>query len=151
VKQAMKKVFAGFAAHGKATGDVCAGAEAALDGITNSFVFVLHFFADFYAGLIFLFGLFADVRKVVVEDNRAFVDSEREDEIRVHDSFVGVEHEIRIDPEIKSAALARGGDVFFRFRAGAERARLQARALEIFDGVVGVFDDAAEAFVCVGT
>ena len=31
-----------------------------------------------------------------------------------------------------------------------ERARLQARAFEIFDGVFGVFDDAAQAFVRVG-
>jgi hypothetical protein len=149
VKKAVKEMFAGLAADGEASGDVGARAEAALHGIADRFVFILNFFADFYAGSVFLCGFRADVGEVVVEDDGAFVDCERKNEIGVHDAFVCVDHEIWIDPEIERTALAGGGDVFFGFGAGSERAGLKARALEVFDGVAGVLDDARETFVGV--
>ena len=122
MKQPVEEMFAGFTADGEASGHISTGREAALDGIADGFVFLLHFFADFYAGLIFLERFGADVRKVVVEDDGTFVHGEREDEIGVHDSFVGVDHEIGIDPEIEGAALASGGDILFGFCTGAEGA-----------------------------
>src|SRR5882724_515875 len=150
VKQAVKEMFAALAADREASRDVGAGAEPALHRIADSHVFVLHFFADLDAGLVALERFCAYVGKIVVEDNGAFVHGEWKNEVRVHNPFVGVEHEIRIDPEIESAAVARGGDIFFGFGAGAERAGLQTRALEIFDGIAGVFNDATESFVGVG-
>ncbi len=106
-------MFAGFAADGETSCDVSAGTEASLDGIADGFVFILNFFADFDASLIFLFGFLADVGKIVVEDDGAFIHGERDNEIRVHNAFIGVEHEIRIDPKIEGTALTRGGDIFF--------------------------------------
>src|SRR5581483_5653963 len=143
-------MFAGFAADGKAAGDVGAGSQPALHGIANGHVLVLHDFTDFYAGGIFLPRLLADVGEVVIEDHGASVHGEGKDEVRVHDAFVGIDHEIRVDPKVESAALARGGDVGFGFFAGRKRAGLEAGALEIFDGVAGVLDDAGKTFVGVG-
>jgi len=150
VEQAVKEVLAGFAADGEASGDVGAGAEAALDGVANGFVFLLDFFADLDAGLIFLRGFFADVGEEIIENDGALVDAERQNEIGVHDAFVGIDHEVRIDPKIEGAALARGGHAGFGFGVRRERAGLQAGALEILDGVFGVLDHAAQAFVGVG-
>src|SRR5581483_2161413 len=108
VKEAVEEMFAGFAADGKTTGDVGAGSQPALHGIANGHVLVLHDFTDFYAGGIFLPRLLADVGEVVIEDHGAFVHGEGKDEVRVHDAFVGIDHEIRVDPKVESAALARG-------------------------------------------
>src|ERR1700693_360894 len=150
VEQAMEEVFAGFATDGEASGDVGARAEAALHGIADGHVFVLNFFTDGDALAIVRGGGVGYVGEVVVEDYGALVGRERDDEVGVHDAFVGVDHEIGIEPEIEGAALARGGDAGGRTGIGGERAGLQASALEIFDGVLGVFDDAAQAFVGVG-
>lgn len=139
----MEEVLAGLAAHGKASGDVGAGAEAALYGIADGHVFVLNFFADSDALAIVRAGGFGDIGEVIVEDYGALVDGERDDEIRVHDTFVGVDHEIGIEPEIEGAALTRGGDASSGIGIGGEGAGLQAGALEIFDGVLGVLDYAA--------
>ncbi len=150
VEQAMEKVFAGFAADGEAPGDIGAGIEAALHGIADGHVFVLNFFADGDALAIVRVGGGADVGEVIVKDYGALVDGERDDEIGVHHTFVGVDHEIGIEPEIEGAALACGGDTGGGIGVGGERAGLQAGALEIFDGVLRVLDDAAQTFVGVG-
>src|SRR5689334_14172288 len=130
VEQAMEKVFAGFATDGEASCHVGAGVEAALYGIADGHVFVLNFFADGDALAIVRVGSGANVSKVVIEDYNAFVDRERNDEIGVHDAFVGVDHEVGIEPEIEGAALARGGDAGGGLGAGGERAGLQASTLE---------------------
>jgi len=150
VEQAVEEVFAGFATDGEASGDVGAGAQAALHGIADGHVFVLNLFADGDALSIARGGGLGYVGEVVVEDYGAFVDRERDDKIGVHDAFVGVDHEIGIEPEIEGAALARGGDAGGGIGIGGERAGLQASTLEVFDGVLGVLDDAAQAFVGVG-
>jgi hypothetical protein len=150
VEQAMEKVFAGFATDGEASCHVGAGVEAALYGIADGHVFVLNFFADGDALAIVRVGSGANVSEVVIEDYSAFVDRERNDEIGVHDAFVGVDHEVGIEPEIEGAALARGGDAGGGLGVGGERAGLQASTLEIFDRVLGVLDDAAQAFVGMG-
>ena len=124
VEQAMEKVFAGFAADGEASGYVGAGVEAALHGIADGHVFVLNFFADGDALAIVRVGGGANVGEVVVENYGAFVDGEGDDEIGVHDAFVGVDHEIGIEPEIEGAALARGGDTGGGIGIGRERAGL---------------------------
>jgi len=72
-------------------------------------------------------------------------------QVGVHDAFVGVDHEIWIDPEIEGAALARGGDAGGGIGAGGERAGLRAGALEIFDRVLRVLDDAAQSLWACGT
>src|ERR1700682_426604 len=151
MEQAMEKVLAGFAAYGEAPGHVGAGAEAALHGIADGHVFVLHPFADGNALAIVLVSSAADIGGVVVEDYGALVDRERHYEVGVHHAFVGVNHEIGIDPQIKGAALTRGGDAGARggIGAGRERAGLQASALEIFDCVLRVLDDAAQFLVGV--
>ena len=106
----MEEVFAGFAADAEAARYVGARVEAALDGVADGHVFVLDDFADGDAFAIVFFGGGADVGEVVVEDDGAFVGAEREDEVGVHHAFVGVDHEIRVDPEIEGAALAGGAD-----------------------------------------
>src|SRR5947199_281464 len=89
----MKQMLAGFAAHGESAGNVRAGSEAALHGVADGFVFVLHFFADLDARLIFSLSLFADVREVVVKYHRALVHAQGQNEIGVHHAFIGVDHE----------------------------------------------------------
>src|SRR5580693_9524543 len=150
VEEAVEEVLAGFAADAEAAGYVGAGVEAALDGVADGHVFVLNDFAHGDAFAIVFFGGGADVAEIVVENDGAFVGAKGKDEVGVHHSFVGVDHEIGIDPEVEGAALARGADFGICVGVGGERAGLQAGALEIFDGVFGVFDDAAEAFVGVG-
>ena len=150
MEEAVEEVLAGFAADAEAARYVGAGVEAALDGVADGHVFVLDDFADGDAFAIVFFGGGADVGEVVVEDDGAFIGAEREDEVGVHHAFVGVDHEIGIDPEIEGAALAGGADFGVGVGVGRERAGLQAGAFEIFDGVFRVFDDAAEAFVGVG-
>jgi len=150
VEEAVEEMLAGFAADGEASGHVSAGVEAALHGIADGHVFVLNFFADGDALAIVRVGGGANVGEVVVEDYGAFIDGERDDEIGVHDAFVGVDHEIGIEPQIEGAALARGSDAGGGIGIGRERAGLQAGALEIFDGVLRVLDDAAQTFVGVG-
>jgi len=145
----MEQVLAGFAADGEASGYVGAGAKAALHGIADGHVFVLNFFADGDALAIVRAGGLGDIGEVVVEDYGALVDGERDDEIGIHDAFVGVDHEIGIEPQIKGAALARGGDAGGGTGIGGERARLQAGALEVFDCILSVLDDAAQTFVSV--
>ena len=111
----MEEMFAGFAADREAARYVSAGSEAALDGVADGLIFLLHFFADLDAGLVFLRGLFAHVRKVIVEDDGALIHRQRHHQVRVHHAFIGVEHEVRIDPQIERAALARGRNARFGF------------------------------------
>src|SRR5437899_1329377 len=102
----MKQMLAGFAAHGESAGNVRAGSEAALHGVADGFVFVLHFFADLDARLIFSLSLFADVREVVVKYHRALVHAQGQNEIGVHHAFIGVDHEVRINPQIKFSQVS---------------------------------------------
>src|SRR5437867_192601 len=150
VEQAMEEMFAGFAANGEAARDVGAGSKTALHGVADGLIFLLHFFADLNARFIFRRGFLAGVRKVVVEDHGAFVHAQGKNEIGIHHAFVGVDHEVRINPEIERAALARGRDARFRLGARRKRAGLQTGALEILDGVLRVLDHAAQSFVRVG-
>ena len=143
-------MLARLAADREASGHVGAGVEAALYGIANGHVFVLNFFADGDALAIVQVGGMADIGEIVVKDYGAFVDGERDDEIGIHHAIVGVDHEVGIEPEIEGATLTGGGDTGGGIGTGGERAGLQAGALEIFDCVLGVRDDAAQAFVGVG-
>jgi len=150
VEEAVEKMLAGFAADGEAAGDVGAGGQATLDGIADGHIFILNFFADGDAVAVVQRGDIVDVGEIVVEDDGALVDAEREDEVGVHDTGIGVNHEVGIDPKIEGVVLAGGADGGIRGSGGVERAGLQAGALEILDGVLCVFDDAAEALVGVG-
>src|SRR5260370_1317768 len=150
VEEAVEEVLAGFAANGETSGDIGAGAEAALHGIADGHIFFLNFLADRDALSMVRVGGMGNVGEVVVENHGALVDGERDDEIGIHDAFVSVDHEVGIEPEIEGAGVARGGDTGGGIGVGGKRAGLQASALEIFDGVLGVLDDAAEAFVGVG-
>ena len=110
VEQTVEEMLAGFASDGKATGHVRARMKASLDRIADGHVFVLDFFADGDALFVVSFSCRACVRKIIVEHDSALVYAERQDEIGVHHAFVGVNHEIWIDPKIEGAALARGRD-----------------------------------------
>ena len=142
-------MLAGFAAHGEPPGHIGARAEPALHGLTDGHVLVLHFFTHLDALAVVWRRLFADIREVIVENDRALVHPRRQDEICVHHACIGVDHEIRIEPQIKRPPLARCRYARFRFGAGRKRAGLQASALEIFNGVFRVLDHAAQPFVRV--
>lgn len=143
-------MLAGFAADGEAAGNVGARGEAALDGIANGHIFVLNLFADGDAFAMVLRGGRAGVHEIIIKNDGALVNGEREDEVGIHHAGIGVDHEIRIDPKIECVTLARGADGRIESAGGIERAGLQASALEILDGVLGVLDDTAEPFVGVG-
>jgi len=149
VKQAVEEMLAGFAADGETAGNVGAGGEAALDGIADGHIFILNCFADGDALAMVLRSGRARVREIIIKNDGAFVYGERKNEIGVHHAGVGVDHEIRIDPEVEGMTLAGGADGRIESAGRVERTGLQAGALEIFDGVFGVLDDAAEAFVGV--
>src|ERR1700739_1606965 len=104
----MKQVLAGFAAHGKPSRHVSAGSQAALHGVTNSHILFLHFFTYFDAGAMVSHGLLAHVGEVVVEHNGAAVHRQRHHEVRVHHTFVSVDHEVGIDPQVEGTSLASG-------------------------------------------
>ena len=139
----MEEVFAGFAADGEAASDIGARTESALNRIADGHVFVLNFFADSDAFAMMLGSSGTDIGKIIIEDDRAFIDIQRKDEVGVHDAGVGVDHEIGIDPKIKGVSLACGTDGIVEGAGRIERTGLQTTALEILDGVLGVFDDAA--------
>lgn len=146
----MKEMLAGFAAGGEAAGHVGAGSEAALDGIADDHVFVLDLFTDSDAFAMVLCGGRAHVGKIIIKNDRALVHCKRENKIRVHHAGIGVDHEVGIDPKIEGMPLARGADGRIESAGGIEGRGLQAGTREIFDGVLVVFDDAAEALVGVG-
>jgi hypothetical protein len=146
----VEEVLAGFAADGEAAGDVGARSQATLHGIADGHIFILNFFADGYALVMVLRGGGADVRKIIVKNHRALADSERQNKIGVHHAGVSVDHKVRVDPKIKRMTLARGADGRIESAGRVERAGLETGALKILDGVLGVFDDAAQSFVGVG-
>src|SRR5215470_9982624 len=98
----MEQVLACLTANGKTPGKISARGQPLLHGVANSHVFVLHDFADADAFLIAVRCRFAGVGKIVVEDNGASIYRKWEDKVSVHHAFIGVEHEIGIDPKIKS-------------------------------------------------
>src|ERR1700732_3696316 len=100
MEEAMEKVFAGFAADREAAGYVGAGVQAALDGVADGHVFVLDFFAYGDALAIVGLGGGAGVGEIIVEDDGALVGAQRHDYVGVHHTFVGVDHEIGVDPEV---------------------------------------------------
>ena len=114
VEQAMEEVLAGFAADGKTSCDISARGETTLHGIADGHVLVLDFFADGDAFAMGLRGGGADVGEVVVENYSALIHAERKNKIRVHNTRVGVDHEVWINPEIKCVALACGTDSGFK-------------------------------------
>jgi len=146
----VEEVLTGFAADGQTAGDVSTGSQASLDGIADGHVFILNFFADGDAFAMELRSGRARVRKIIIKNDGAFIYRERENKVGVHHAGVGVDHEIRIDPQIESVTLACGANGRIESAGRVKRAGLQAGALEIFDGVFGVLDHAAEAFVGVG-
>src|ERR1700688_4735021 len=98
VEKAVEEVFAGFAADREAAGYVGAGVQAALDGVADGHVFVLDFFAYSDAGFVVGFGGGAGVGKIIVEDDGALVGAQGHDKVGVHHAFIGVDHEIGVDP-----------------------------------------------------
>jgi len=143
MEKAMEEMFAGFAADGETAGNVAAGSEATLHGIADGHVFILHHFANGDAFAMVLRGRRAHGDKIIIKNDGAPVHPEREDEVGVHHAGVGINHKVRVDPKIEGMTLARGSDGRIERAGGIERGGLQASALEIFDGVLGVFDDAA--------
>src|SRR5215470_4271388 len=77
------------------------------------------------------------------------IDIERQDKIRIHVTFVAIDHEIRILPEVPCAialASVAGSGVLVRSHHGAG---LQAISIFDFDGVLLVVEDAAQRLVQV--
>src|ERR1700722_8810749 len=144
----MEKMFAGFAADGQATGLISARAEAALDAVADDDVLLLHEFADLHAFADVGPLIFRGVFEVEIKNDFAAVDAERQDQIGIEVAFVPIQHEIRILPEIEGAiAFASGGSAGFGFGIDRDRTGLHAAAIDIFDGVVGVVENAVESFV----
>lgn len=76
--------------------------------LANGNVFVLNAFADNNAGRILFPGFFRNVCEIIIEDDFGSPDPTRHDQVRVHDAFVPVDHEIGIDPEVKSPIAFAG-------------------------------------------
>src|ERR1700676_3172322 len=74
VEQAVEEVLAGFATDGKTAGNIGARAEAALHGIADGHVLVLHLFADGDALAIVLVSGAGSICEIIIEDHRTFID-----------------------------------------------------------------------------
>ena len=150
VEQAMEEMFSGFAANGKAAGNV--GAEArprcteSQMAMSSSCTFSLTAILCICCA-----AAAADVRKVVIENHGALIHAKWQNQIGVHYAGIGIDHKVGIDPQIKSVALARGPDTAESVALGVQRAGLQAGALEILNGVFRIFDDAAQPLWAWGT
>src|ERR1044072_2021644 len=96
-------MFAGFSSYGKTSCVVSARVESALHGLKDPWLFVLNSFGDRNALKIAFPRLRGSyIRKVEVEDHFSLIDTSRNHEVRIQDAVVPVDHEVWIDPVIKS-------------------------------------------------
>src|SRR5215470_11374865 len=116
VKELMEKALSSLAPHREPPGRVRARLEAALNRLADRHVFILNPLRDGDAREVALAGLLRDVGEIEIEDDLGPINSERDDEVRIHYSFVQVDHEVGVEPVVKCAvALANGA----RLRLGA--------------------------------
>src|SRR5215510_3984770 len=121
--------------------------KATLDRLTDRYIFLLNPLAHRNACQVALPCLFRNIGEVVVKDDLTPVNTTREDEVRIQDSLVTIDHKIRIDPEITSAiTLAHSSGERFGPRC-YYRARLQAESLARFDRVLAVIQNAVESMM----
>src|SRR5438874_877156 len=122
VEQLVEKMYAGFAAHREPSGGIGRRAEPALDRAADCRVFDLDFVAHRDALFVAAASLRRQIREVKIEDHLGPVDCAWQDQIGIHDPFVAVDHEVRIDPVVQRLrALAnRTGSFDDRTRLYAE-------------------------------
>src|SRR5713226_1215052 len=143
-------MLAGFAAYGKPSRAVGARVETALHGFADGDVFGLHFFTHSNAFPVMRVFRSAHFFEVKIKYYSTTVNPQRQDKIRVHDALIGIDHEVRIKPQVEGAPLPRRGCGSIGIRIGAHRAGLHAIVLKVFDGVTGVVEDAVQSLVQVG-
>src|SRR5580692_5626790 len=124
MEEAVEEMFAGFAADRKTAGCVSMRGEAALDGLAYVGVFLLDSFASGDASRIWT------TQEVKVEDHFRPVHAARQNEVGIHRVGIAIDHEIRIDPVVKSASVI------------AKRTPLQTVTIAEFDLVVRVIEKA---------
>jgi len=147
-------VLSGLPTYGEAACPIRPGGEATLDRFADGHVFVLNLVAGGDARGVVDVALRTDVGEEEVEDDFAAIGAKGEDQVGIHDAFVDVQHEVGVEPEVPGAVAVAGfgdnGVVVSRGFRGHHRAGLQAVMAAVFDGVVGVVEDAVEALVQVG-
>src|SRR5262245_37758463 len=109
VKELMEKSLSSLAPHREPPRRVRARLEAALNRFADRHVFILNPLRDGDAREVALTGLLRDVGEIEIEDDLRPINSERDDEVRVHHSFVRVEHEVGVEPVVKSAVALTNG------------------------------------------
>src|SRR5215470_62758 len=146
----MKQLLACFAPHGEAPRPIRSRLEASLNVFTDSEIFLLNTIANSEALCIVFAASFAHIGEVEVENYAAVIHIDRNHEIRVHVTFIAINHEVRILPEVPGtiafAGCTRGG-IFFR---RDHRTRLQTVAILILDGVLLVVENAVQSLVQMG-
>src|SRR5215813_1550667 len=109
VKELMEKALSRLAPNREPPGRVRARLEAALNRFADRYIFILNPLRDRDAREVAFAGLLRDVGEIEIEDDLGPINSERDDEVRVHHPFVQIDHEIGVEPVVKSAgALANG-------------------------------------------
>src|SRR6476660_860215 len=143
----MEQLLARLPSNRQAPGAISPRFETALHVFADAKVFRLDLVAYGDALRVVSAARVAYVTEIEIEYDPAMIYIDGNHQIRVHVAFVTIDHEIRILPEIPGAiAFARRpcGGIFFR---GDHRARLQAIAIFVFDGVLLVVENAIQAFV----
>src|SRR5579862_195435 len=146
----MEKVFSSFTLYREPASPVGTRCEALLHGLANGDILVLYFVAGCDTGVVVVVSRRRYIGEVKIEENAAHVRPKRQDQVRVHDTFVDIDHEIGVDPEVPGAiALARGGNLRILIRRN-HGAGLKAITPAILNGVVGVVEHAVEPLVQMG-
>src|ERR1700679_1078866 len=96
----MEQMLARLTPYGKSPGLIRSRAEPALHPGANHDVFLLHHFAYSHALANVSHIRLARVSEIKIEDHLATTHAQRQHQIRVQVSFVPIQHEVRVLPEI---------------------------------------------------
>jgi len=140
-------MFACFATYGKSSSHIGARSNPLLHRFTDAHVFALYLVTGCNARRVVFMPLRVYIGKEEIEDDLAFTSAEGQHQVCIHNSFVDIDHEVGIEPEVPgSISFASSGDRNM-FRAANHGTRLQAIVLAILNGVVGIVEHAVQALV----
>ena len=112
----MEKTFSRFAPNREPSRRIRARCEAALNRLADRHILSLNPLSNGDAREVALPGLLRDVSEIKIEDDLGPIDSKGDDEVGVHHPFIPVDHEVGVNPVVKSPGTASNGA---RLRLGA--------------------------------
>src|ERR1700694_6120524 len=143
----MKQMFPRFPPHRKPPPSITPRLQPPLHRLANPQILILHRMPDRYALLVVRATSFAHVAEVVIKDDPAMIDINRDHQIRIQISLVAFEHEIGMQPEIPGPVTpprrARGRMLV----RSDHRTRLQTISVFILDRVLLVVQNGIKSLM----